>query len=570
MKAAVLLGFAALVCARPTGEVDEHGHGGHGGPGHGGPGGPPGGGPPGGGPGGPPKLPVVDLGYTLQRATFYNESGRFYNFSNIRYAAPPVGDLRFALPAPPAKDRSVQTGEVGRICPQATPAWELQAAQFIPEYLLGLPINVSTALPSGGVGAPDPRTTEDCLFLDVVVPRRVFEHQKGNGAPVIVWIYGGGFVAGDKSGTNGGNPAGLIHRGNDSVVFVAINYRLGLHDQRFALQWVQDHIADFGGDPDQVTVIGESAGGASILHQITAYGGTDNPFHRAIMQSPGFLPTPSPLLQEKYTQTYLSLLNVSTIEQARQLPSAALITANTIYVALQPYGSFGPGPSVDGDLVPDLPGRLIKAGNFDKSIKVLASHNANEGLLFTPWFVTSDPTYRASVKAALPLLSNATLDYIATTLYPPVFDGSYGYVDETQRSAQTVADLVFVCNTRYINSAAPHAWGYRFDILPGLHGQDVAYTFYNDQGVQPPNLVNLDAGLESVDAALALQEWITSFARGGEPSAGWAGVGEAWVGSIPQYDGGNIESLSVNGTQDVRDDARNRRCDWWQTADFGP
>lgn len=104
---------------------------------------------------------------------------------------------------------------------------------------------------------------------------------------LLVWIHGGGYVQGSK--TNDGNPAGLIKASNDSLIFVAINYRLGafgwlsgpgfqkgggvsnaaLYDQRFALQWVQDHIADFGGDVSRVTVMGESAGGGSIMHQIT-------------------------------------------------------------------------------------------------------------------------------------------------------------------------------------------------------------------------------------------------------------------------------------------------------------
>jgi carboxylesterase type B len=102
-----------------------------------------------------------------------------------------------------------------------------------------------------------------------------------------VWIHGGGYVAGSK--TNSGDPAGLIRRSNNGLVFVSINYRLGafgwlsgnefhsdggvpnaaLYDQRFALEWVRDHISNFGGDPDRVTVIGESAGGGSIMHQIT-------------------------------------------------------------------------------------------------------------------------------------------------------------------------------------------------------------------------------------------------------------------------------------------------------------
>lgn len=157
----------------------------------------------------------------------------------------------------------------------------------------------------------DPRTNEDCLFLDIIVPRKVFEKAGSKkGAPVLgesicnlnysssefnyanvdakVWIYGGGFTGGDKAGINTGNPAGLIQRSNDGIIYVALNYRLGafgwlagptfqtdgtpnagLHDQRFALHWIQKHIASFGGDPDQVTVMGESAGGGSIMHQIT-------------------------------------------------------------------------------------------------------------------------------------------------------------------------------------------------------------------------------------------------------------------------------------------------------------
>lgn len=76
------------------------------------------------------NLPVVDLGYERQRATLFNSTGGFYNFSNIRYAAPPVGDLRFRAPQAPARNRGeIQTGSPDRICAQANPAWELIAAQ---------------------------------------------------------------------------------------------------------------------------------------------------------------------------------------------------------------------------------------------------------------------------------------------------------------------------------------------------------------------------------------------------------------------------------------------------------
>jgi carboxylesterase type B len=182
----------------------------------------------------------------------------------------------------------------------------------------------------------DPRETEDCLFLDVVVSQKAFEcANDGSGAPVMLWIHGGGYTSGSKDFY--GIPAGILARSEQfdsrGVVFVAINYRLGafgfsagstiqsdgvsnagLLDQRFALDWVQKHISKFGGDPQRVTVIGESAGGGSIMHQITAYGGKEVlTFNKAIAQSPAYVPYISPDQQEANLQKFLSLLNVSTL-----------------------------------------------------------------------------------------------------------------------------------------------------------------------------------------------------------------------------------------------------------------
>lgn len=173
------------------------------------------------------------------------ESHGTYNFSNIRFAAPPVGDLRFRAPVPPKQNRTeVQTGSAGRVCPQASPLWQDDITPvFLASVQSGKPFNQSTNISSYPYTpkTPDPRTTEDCLFLDVVAPKKIFDRaqNKTSGvkpslAPVLVWIYGGGYTTGDKTKYD---PTGLIQRSGkngDGVVYVALNYRvsrfLGIRD----------------------------------------------------------------------------------------------------------------------------------------------------------------------------------------------------------------------------------------------------------------------------------------------------------------------------------------------------
>ena len=130
-------------------------------------------------------------------------------------------------------------GKIGRICPQASPAWGLIALQFVPKYLAGLPFNeteAKAALASnpGSLPVQDPRTSEDCLFLDVITPQKIFDRGKATSykkkAPVLVWIHGGGYTAGEKTGSGLYNPTGLLKAsqatGSEGFVFVSINYRV--------------------------------------------------------------------------------------------------------------------------------------------------------------------------------------------------------------------------------------------------------------------------------------------------------------------------------------------------------
>ena len=296
--------------------------------------------------------PIVDLGYAIQQASLSivsinllvpgyvltphesNQSNSYYNFSNIRYAAPPLGNLRFAAPAPPLQNRSagVQDGSYGKICPNSYTNWQIGALSLNP-----------------GASNED----EDCLFLDVIVPKSVYDNKDRRGpVPVMVWFYGGGFTLGSKY--SAGNPTGLLDQSLDleagGQIWVGFNYRLGafgwlngpsfarsgtpnagLYDQRMVLDWVQEHIHLFGGDPCQVTAFGESAGAGSILHQITAYGGVEAPFTQAIMQSPAFIPKPLKEQSETVFEEFLAAANVTTLAEARKLDTSVSTASEQDY-----------------------------------------------------------------------------------------------------------------------------------------------------------------------------------------------------------------------------------------------
>ncbi|KAI9742377.1 MAG: hypothetical protein M1818_003910 [Claussenomyces sp. TS43310] len=241
---------------------------------------------------------------------------------------------------------------------------------------------------------PDPRTSEDCLFLDVIAPQALFDaRDEGYGAPVLVWIYGGGYTEGSKS--EDGNPATLLARAKDNnatgIVHVAINYRLGLfgwlsgptfqmnatanlglYDQELALRWIQENISKFGGDPNRITVIGDSAGGGSIMHQITAYGG----------------------LKGKYASV-VAKKNIPSLEELRNLTLTQLYEINYAIVGLSQYGTFTFGPTVDERFAPRLPGELILHGQYDQSLRVLVGHNADECAFLSSPFILNDTTFVA-------------------------------------------------------------------------------------------------------------------------------------------------------------------------------
>ncbi|KAL4928350.1 Alpha/Beta hydrolase protein [Aspergillus undulatus] len=510
----------------------------------------------------PSQRPVVDLGYEIYRATEEsNSSADYYTFSNIRYAAPPLDSLRWREPAPPRTNRSLIQSNSGPItCPQATPSWQIRTSPGVNEYLgSGIIPNISYA----GLSSLVKSGQEDCLFLDVVVPKDVFDGIDSGGVkvPVLVWIHGGGFTAGSK--TSFGSPEGLLSRGARSssnananaFLYVALNYRLGafgflagasfkeqggilnagLLDQRMALHWIQENIHRFGVDKDQVTVFGESGGGGSIMHHITAGAGRNKSFpplfNRAIPQSPAHFPYRSPEANENAFASFLRHANASTLAQARALPEDILVSANARSIGgARPYASPVYGPSPDGALILSDPKTHLRRGEFHRGIQVLTGHNSNEGLVLVRAIHTSEE-YTALLGNILTGADAHTIDYIAESLYPPIFDGTKG----------TAGDAIINCNAVSLGLGlglglgpgpglgfGARARAYLFSTHPGLHAQD---RFYNPGSQLPsPSYSLVDTGAD----------YIVAFATTGEPVSALDGLPEGQGQGQGQGEGGGI------------------------------
>jgi len=299
-------------------------------------------------------------------------------FLGIPFAAPPIGPMRWRAPAPPAPWTGVR---------QAT-AWGRQAWQFMMEGLGPL----SFAFNASGAANRD----EDCLYLNVWTPG--LDHRK---RPVLVWIHGGGFTAG-----TGGSPiyAGTALARRGDVVVVTINYRLGalgflnlekitggripacgnegLLDQTMALEWVRDNIEAFGGDPNRVTIFGESAGGMSI-GALLAFPRAHGLFHRAIPQS-GACSTAHTLARSvQIAQGIVDRLGLSAnddVDRLMVIEPEKLINAGVAQSAAE--GAMIFAPCIDGTLLTELPIDAVKRGAAD-GIPVMTGATRDEWRLFT-------------------------------------------------------------------------------------------------------------------------------------------------------------------------------------------
>ncbi|OAQ77846.1 alpha/beta-Hydrolase [Purpureocillium lilacinum] len=367
------------------------------------------------------------------------------------------------------------------------------------------------------------------------------------------------------------NPSGLLATSTsehgEGVIFVALNYRLGLFGwlngqgdkdifPNTALQdQVKKYIHLFGGDPDRVTVFGESAGGGSIMHHITGNRHSTVPFERAIIQSPGWL-TSLPVAQI-WNQT----LSAASTRAGRPITNGTdlvtldyptLLRVNSDIVYKSNYGDFGYGPTVDGGYVPAFPGVSLLKGDFDNSVELMLGHNSHESDIFTSPLIDSREKIVTKLRSSIYGITDSAIEHILTVLYPPPRQTDL-YTTEYGRAALMLSEYTFVCNTRYLATSFKNAtWNYRFEVPPGNHAQDLAYTFHK------PGDANVISRL-----AVQMQTYFTKFAASSNPNE---------PGSAPKWQqygkSARIATFGSDGVGTATDDAKNDRCIYWQRGTY--
>ncbi|KAL1945641.1 hypothetical protein VTO73DRAFT_1643 [Trametes versicolor] len=433
-------------------------------------------------------------------------NGTVTSYFGIPYAEPPINDLRLRLPKPiTAYNGTINATVPATQCIQlpAIPRSDLPAeiAQDLLAYIALTPFPTVTA-PEG----------EDCLSVTVQVPAGT---KPGANLPVLAYIYAGGFTSGSTAQSSA---AVLIQRSielGQPIVFVSMNYRLGpfgflggkevkeagvgnlgLHDQRLALQWIQQHVAAFGGDPKKVTINGASAGAVSVgLHMVTNGGDNEGLFRAGIMHAGSPLPTGDIEIQQRFYDTVVEQANCTspadTLECLRQISANTLLQAAKAVPNTFDYSGLAQAwaPRADGVFLEAPPQHLVLAGSV-ANIPFITGDALDEGTVFSTgsFNVTTEDEFRTFVEQEF--FPNTPADVLAPVfdLYPNV--ASEGSPFETgdanelypefKRMAAFQGDITFQAPRRFFldqRSLKQPAWTYTSKRAPvkGLgcpHGSD--------------------------------------------------------------------------------------------------
>jgi para-nitrobenzyl esterase len=423
-------------------------------------------------------------------------------FKDIPFAAPPIGDLRWRAPQPAANWSGVRdASKFGPICMQA-PRPEGMAYEKLPE-------------------------SEDCLSLNIWSPNTT----PGTKLPVMVWIYGGAF--------RGGGSANTIYDGMElaqhGVIVVTINYRLGwfgfldlptlaaehpdephgnygLLDQIAALKWVQANIASFGGDPANVTIFGESAGGMSV-NDLMVSPLARGLFVKAISESGlGLIHTPTREEAQVAAADFTAKTHAgSDPAKLRALSAASIVRAEKENV------ENGTTPMVDGAVLPDQVSRLFAQGKIANAI-YMAGSNSNESTLMKYIDMTKDSLLKplgdrlAAVRA--------------------LYDAD-GKIDNDEFVRQFFSDALFASGAQgfahYAAKTGGKSYVYHFRYIadalrgrdPGVgHGGEIVYVFGLHGISKTPRGAMLASFATDKDKAMIaqVQDYWTNFAKTGDPN----------------------------------------------------
>ncbi|KAF2157154.1 alpha/beta-hydrolase [Myriangium duriaei CBS 260.36] len=497
--------------------------------------------------------PLVDLSYSRYQGTPL--ANGITQWLGIRYAAPPLGNLRFAAPQNPLPDG--QTHDASTHGP----------------YCLGV-----------GKNLPVEESDEDCLFLDVYAPSGATTTSKH---PVMVFIQGGGFSINSNPNYNG---SGLIQAGDMDMVVVVFNYRVGpfgflsgteiarggssnngIKDQRQVFKWIQQNISLFGGNPGRVVLMGASAGGASIgIHLATLNGRNYGLFHGTAATAQTFA-TMRTVLESQYQYDGLVQRTGCTSSQDTL---ACLRSLNSSYLQSHNINIAGPGatapplymyaPTFDKNYLTDY---TLKA--FSRADIILLpsiwGDSTNEGTIFAPKKTNSLADSDTFLKNQYPTITNTELNTI-NSLYPVAEQfpnaGSYW-----RQLANAYGEVRYICPGIYIPTkllnlysgwVKPAVWNYHWNVIDptdAASGKGVRHTveltaIFGPEYVTDAVPASYRPGGVNAPLVPVIQKYWTNFVRALDPNAypipALNGVPSPAWGNWPS-NGGNSRLLFETG-----------------------
>ncbi|XP_046629890.1 venom carboxylesterase-6-like [Neodiprion virginianus] len=457
-------------------------------------------------------------------------------FLGIPYAQPPTGSLRFADPV-------------------AADGWNgtrnaIVDPSMCPQVLAGIKLG-----------------QEDCLYLNVYTPK-LFENTSSTVLPVMVFIYGGSYLSGSSQ------TYGPVYIADKDVILVTLNYRLGpmgflstgdevasgnwgLKDQVLALKWVRNNIGNFGGDPDHVTIFGESAGAASV-HLLTLSNSTTGLFHKFITQSGSALSPWAYIPRAAYADRafelggYVGCSNATTESLVNCLRETNISDILGVYSKFYTWRSqpsvvwaATDEPDVEGAFLTDSPTNLINAGKI-RDIPWMTGSNRDEGLFITTELYENETLlndFVENVDSVLPVLLSLTYQEDSGAAWVKSIKSFYFNDDFSTNKTEILDNLTrLISDARYIypnyaalqqqlNLAGNPQYLYTFNYLGSLsftffyggstveygvaHGDDLIYLFPLESTFQIFNKTMSSADLEMVETMVEL--W-TSFAINGTPA----------------------------------------------------